>query len=168
MNFKNAIYNSYSDYVLGGTTVHNLDRIKTPNSGTDINAEKLFTAFILRMETAVEDYLATAVTQLTEKGNEDPEGTAFEQLNTLLEQYLGITASDNSPQAISEAIMASEQYISWFAGMKHRINEAQKILTFRGFTAQQLASVGDDEQSIDSAIQQTNLTEILETLTNYA
>ena len=71
-------------------------------------------------------------------------------------------------QAIAEAIMASEQYISWFAGMKHRINEAQKILTFRGFTAQQLASVGDDEQSIDSAIQQTNLTEILETLTNYA
>ena len=76
--------------------------------------------------------------------------------------------SDNSPQAIAEAIMASEQYISWFAGMRHRINEAQKTLTFRGFTAQQLASVGDDEQSIDSAIQQTNLTEILETLTNYA
>lgn len=166
--FKNAIYTSYSDYVLGGCSVEGLDKIKTPNSGTSINAEKLFTAFIVRIEVAVEEYLDAAIEKLKENGDGDPEGTAFIQLNELLIQYLGISASENSASEIAQAIMASEQYVSWFSTIKYRITQAQKVLTFKGFTSEQLAAVGEDEQSIDSAIKQTNLTEILETLTNYA
>jgi hypothetical protein len=69
---------------------------------------------------------------------------------------------------IAEAIRNTDQYASWFGTIKQRIKKAESYVAFRGFTSEQLAEAGEDEQSIDAAIEENNLIEILETLSNYA
>lgn len=169
MNFKNTdIYKSYGDYVLGGCSMQELDNIKTPQSGDGINEEKIMTALIIRIEQAVSDYLKSSTDALSASGDESPEQTALAQLNDLLKSYLGIELNGTGIQEIAETIRSSQQYTAWLGGIKQRINEAKQATRFMGFESVATAIVGEDEESVDSAIEENSLIEILETLTSYA
>lgn len=169
MTYKNPeIFKSIDDYIIGGFTMKQLNNIHTPKSVGEINQEKIFACINIRLEIAIEEYLKDVKKAYDLQGKINSEGLALGQLDDVLNSYLGIRMSGESILDIANTIKLSSQYASWFTKMKSRIDNQKDISLLVGMVGSEVANVGESEETVNESVEEPNLLEILEKLSQYA
>lgn len=169
MTYKNpSLFKSIEDYVIGGFTMKQLNNIQTPKSAGQINEEKVLACMMNRIENAVEDYLKDVKRAYELEGKSNAEGLALSQLDELIYSYLGIKVSGETPFDIATSIRCSSQYTAWYVKMKSRLDSQSDITILVGMIGNGVADVEESEETVENSVEEPNLLEILEKLTQYA